>query len=80
MAPLSGHELTVRAWEREHGREGLWCNACRRATPPYLLVAYGRVAELCCERCGVTLAAGESWLAEVARRVPVQGSAAVVLR
>ena len=72
MARLSGHEVTVRNWETRWGREGLWCKGCRHTTPPYLLVVDDREAELRCERCTTTLARGESWLAEVARRVPRQ--------
>ena len=72
MARLKGLEITVRSWESEWGREGLWCKGCRHATPPYLVVVDGTAAELRCERCATTLASGESWLAEVARRVPVQ--------
>lgn len=72
MARLSGLEITVRSWESRWGREGLWCKRCRHATPPYLVVVEGTAAELGCERCATPLASGESWLAEVARRVPVQ--------
>ena len=72
MARLSGHEVTVRAWEAQWGREGLWCKGCRHATPPYQVVVDGRTAELRCERCATSLLTGESWLAEVGRRVPVQ--------
>ena len=72
MARLSGHEVTVRAWEAQWGREGLWCKGCRHATPPYQVVVDGRAAELRCERCATPLLRGDSWLAEVSRRVPVQ--------
>jgi hypothetical protein len=72
VARLSGHEVTVRAWEAQWGREGLWCKGCRHATPPYQVVVGGRAAELRCERRATLLVSGESWLAEVARRVPLQ--------
>jgi hypothetical protein len=72
MAGLTGHEATVRAWEAQWGREGLWCKGCQHATPPYLLVVDGREATLPCERCGRRLARGESWLALVARLIPQQ--------
>jgi hypothetical protein len=72
VARLTGTEVTVRAWESQWGREGLWCRGCRHATPPHQVVVDGRTAELRCELCARRLASGESWLAEVARRVPVQ--------
>lgn len=77
MARLTGHELTVRDWEQRWGREGLWCSRCRRTTPPALLVVDGHSAVLACETCSRPVLRDESWLAQVARLVPVQVSPAV---
>ena len=70
MARLSGSQVTVRDWEHRWGREGVWCRRCRRTTPVAMLAVDGRAAALSCESCGTPLLRGESWLAEVARRVP----------
>ncbi|MFN2537295.1 MAG: hypothetical protein ABR549_03965 [Mycobacteriales bacterium] len=68
---LSGREATVRIWEATWGREGLWCKACRRATPveQLLLEESGR-ALLRCETCAATLRTGPSWLTTL--QVPLQ--------
>lgn len=71
-----GRELTIRIWESTWGREGLWCNSCRRATPvaQLLLEPTGR-AVLPCETCGTTLRTGPSWLTTL--QVPAQSQRAL---
>ena len=77
MARLTGHEITVRAWEGQLGREGLWCKGCRQLTPPELLTVDGVSAVLACESCRRILLYGESWLASVIRLLPRQAAAVV---
>lgn len=82
---LSGRELTVRSWEQQLGREGLWCGRCRHVTPVLHLRITGAAATLACERCAAVLLRGQSWLHDVAGRppqprtdtcIPVQGTGA----
>lgn len=60
---MNGRDLTIKLWESTWGREGLWCNQCRRATPvERLLLEQSGRAVLHCESCQMTLRTGPSWL------------------
>ena len=65
---MTGHDITVSLWEHRWGREGLWCRACRRATPvAQLVIETDSRAVLRCETCGGHLRTGPSWLTSLER-------------
>lgn len=49
---------TVRLWRETVGRDGVWCSACRHATPVDLLLLRPTGAVLRCERCARPLTTG----------------------